>query len=48
MKRKADRIDKIDKIRAASHGFPEIPTCQDLFAPSLFDSLDDDSLPNSP
>ena len=47
MKRKADRIDKMDKIRASSRGFPEISTCQDGFALSLFDSLDDHSLPNS-
>jgi len=41
MKRKADRIDKMDKIRASSHGFPETSTCQDGFVLSLFDSLDD-------
>ena len=41
MKRKADRIDKMNKIRVSSRGFPEISTCQDGFALNLFDSLDD-------
>ena len=37
----------MDRIRASSRGFPEISACQDGFALSPFDSLDDHSLPNS-
>jgi len=47
MKRTADRIDKMNKIRVSSRGFPEICTCQDGFALGFFDSLDDHFLPNS-
>ena len=48
MKRKADRIDKMNKIRVSSCRIPrDLDTCQDGFAPSsLFDSLNDHSLAN--
>jgi hypothetical protein len=44
MRKKADRIDKMDKIRVSRRGLPEVLTLAKTVSHKPFDSLDDHSV----